>query len=471
MRWSRRRVLKGVGGAVLGLPWLEGLDAREAQAQTKATAPYAIFFRQANGVAAEQSTGEIGAEPERFWPRETGALTTESLSGRALAQLSGYASRLLVVGNANMENFPYGDGHARGALQLLTAQGPTRDHQGGNSEAAGESLDHRIGRELNGNGNESLFLYAGAPYGWLGGPCISYRAAGNRRSALVDPASAYRALTGAPVGGGKEVEQQRSLRQTSINDRVRTELRALLARPQLSSSDRERLDLHLTSVRDVEVSLSCRLAENEAAALAGVAQSATNGDIVLANARLHMDIAALAVACGFTRSVAIQVGTGNDGETRYRDVDSGQLMEGNFHFISHRRVSHATSGEIIPNSDLLHHKVDVQFAQAFRHLLEKLDEYELPEGSLLDAGMAVWMNDLGNGPAHSSRGCPCVIAGSAGGFLRQGQYVRLQSGAVNHARVLNTLGTAAGLRSPGGGPIEDFGSAQLDRRVLSELLA
>lgn len=475
MNWTRRRVLRGLGGAVLGLPWLESLAGRTAHAQEEeGPEPYAIFFRQANGVAASQNTGEIGQEPERFWPRTEGNLTEESLAERALGELSEYASRLLVVGNMNMEDFPYNDGHARGALQILTAQGPTQEYQGGNSEAAGESLDHRIGRELNPAGAESLFLYAGAPRGWLGGPCISYRGAANRRSALIEPIAAYHVLTGGQSSPPEQEPPQQSLRRSSINDRVRSELQGLLSRSWMSGSDRQRLELHLSSVRDVELSLSCRLQESAEQALDGAVQSSTDGDVVLANVRLHMEIASLAVACGFTRSVAIQVGNGNDGDTRYRDVDTGQLMEGNFHFVSHRRLSHNSEGAVISDSDLLHHKIDVQFAQAFRHLLGRLDQYQFPGGSLLDAGMAIWMNDLGNGPAHSNRGCPCVIAGSAGGYLRQGQYLRISGGntsAVNHARVLNTIGTAAGLRNGSGEPIEDFGSAELDRSILPELLA
>ena len=63
-----------------------------------------------------------------------------------------------------------------------------------------------------------------------------------------------------------------------------------------------------------------------------------------------------------------------------------------------------------------------------------------------------------------------VIAGSAGGVLRQGQYVRLADGK-NHARVLNTVGSAAGLRKADGTFIDDFGSDELTRSVLPELLA
>jgi hypothetical protein len=472
MKMSRRLVLGGIGGALLGLPWLEGVLGRRAWAQSAGVEPFAIFFRQANGVAAEQDTNEIGREPERFWPTATGPLTPDTLADRALAELAAYADRLLVVGNANMANFNYGDGHARGALQLLTAQGPQQEGQGGSSEANGESLDHRIGRELNPSGNESLFLYAGQTGGWLGGPCISYRGPGNRRSAITDPYNAYQTLTGGASVSSGEAPSRRSLRQRSINDLVRGQLQSLLRRPELSRADRERLDLHLSSVRDVEVSLACRMDEAQERSLSGVGDGLDDGDNVLAIARLHMDVAALAVACGQTRSVAIQVGSGNDNSTRYRDPTTGNLME-NYHFISHRRQSDGDDGNIIQGSDLLHHRIDVQFAQTFQHLLDKLAAYQLPTGSLLDAGMAIWVNDLGNGPAHGAHNCPVIIAGSAGGVLRQGEYIRINDGSddSNHARVLNTIGAAAGLRKADGSFIDDFGSPEEDRRVLDELLA
>ncbi|MEY2937058.1 MAG: hypothetical protein RL033_7807 [Pseudomonadota bacterium] len=472
MKMNRRWVLKGIGGALLGLPWLESVRPRSAWAQASSAPPFAIFFRQANGVAAEQDTNEVGREPERFWPTAPGPLSASTLADRALAELAAYADRLLVVGNVNMANFNYGDGHARGALQLLTARGPVEESQGGNSEANGESLDHRIGRELNAGGNESLFLYAGQTGGWLGGPCISYRGAGNRRSAITDPFDAYQSLTGGAAQSSTDQPSKRSLRQRSINDLVRSQLSGLLARPELSSTDRQRLDLHLSSVRDVEVSLACRIDEAQQRALQGVGDGLDDGDNVLATARLHMDVAALAVACGQTRSVAIQVGSGNDNSTRYRDPVTGNRME-NYHFISHRRQSDGDSGDIIQGSDLLHHRIDQQFAQTFKHLLDKLAAYQLPTGSLLDAGMAIWVNDLGNGPAHGARNCPVIIAGSAGGVLRQGEYVRINgdSDEPNHARVLNTIGSAAGLRRPDGNFIDDFGSPDQDRQVLDELLA
>lgn len=473
-RLDRRVVLKGLGGATLALPWLEALAPRAASAADPLIPPFAVFFRQANGVACAQDTEELGSEPERFWPHELGALTAENVAGRALDELGEHLPRILAIKNVNTEDFDYGDGHARGALQGLTAQPPVIAGAAGDSEAGGESLDHRIGRELNADGRDSLFLYAGAPNGWLGGPCISYRGAANRRSALVHPYAGYLAMIGGGSGLNEEAMALLAARNRSVNDLVRDQLQGFLSRSDLSTRDRERLDLHLSSIRDLENTLACQMSESEAMALEGAyGFDGIDGDLVLEGARAHMDVAALALACGFTRSVAIQVGNGNDGNTRYRD-DDGNMME-NFHFVSHRRTSHDVSGAIIEGSDVLHHQVDRQFARTFAHLLDRLASYQFGDRTLLDCGVAVWYNDLSNGPAHGPNGVPYILAGSAGGYLKQGEYVDLGDegwgSPRNHARVLNTIATAVGCRSEGQDVCNDFGDPSLDRTLLPGLLA
>ncbi len=465
---SRRFVLRGLGGAAVALPMLESLAPKGASAGGASTPPYAIFLRQANGAAVAQNT-KVGNEPERFWPASTGALTPDSLQGRALDELTDFRNNLLVVGNVNMENYNFADGHARGAFQALTAQPAAVPGAGGSSEAGGESLDHRIGAELNADGRESMYMYAGSSGGWLGGACISHRGQANRRAPLHDPVLAYQQMMGI------DSDQFATLiaRQRSINDLVKSEMDTLLGRPELSTQDRMRLELHQQSIRDLENGLSCDLSKDQEATLDGLAagHASNNGDEVLAAVRAHMDVAALAVACGYTRSVAIQVGNGNDGNTRYRNLETGEEME-NFHFLSHRRLSHGGDGAIISDSDVLHHYVDRQFAMTFRHLLERLSEYIMPDGqTLLDAGLSCWFNDLGSGPGHSHLNLPNVIAGSAGGFLRQGEFIQLNGGGTNHARFLNTLGSAAGLRDANGELIRDFGDPAQDRTPLNELLA
>ncbi|QRK07217.1 DUF1552 domain-containing protein [Archangium violaceum] len=473
MKLSRRLVLQGLGGTVLGLPLLEGLLPGGAEAAETQALPYAIFFRQANGVAAAQTTSELGSEPERFWPKSMGALTPESMSGRAVGELVNHRSRLLVVRNVNMKDFNYGDGHARGAFQGLTARGPVVEGMGGSSEASGESLDHRIGRELNPQNRDSLFLYAGRSGGWLGGACISYRSSGVRRAALHDPWVSYQTMIGGTGGLTPEAREQLLVRQRSVNDLVQAQLNQLKQNPQLSSTDRQRLDLHLSNVRDLEVALSCRMRADEELLLQSRAPgyNSSDGDVVMASLKMQIDIAVLAVACGTTRSVAIQVGNGNDSSTRYRNP-SGTPME-SYHFISHRRMSDGSDGTVITGADLMHHYVDMHFAGAFKYLLDKLAAYEMPDGKrLIDHGVSVWYNDLGNGPAHSARNIPYVLAGSCNGFFKQGLAIELPNpGALNHKRMLNTIGSAVGLRNASGEYLDDFGDPSLPKGVLPELMA
>ncbi len=138
----------------------------------------------------------------------------------------------------------------------------------------------------------------------------------NRRSALVHPYAGYLAMIGSGTGLNEEAMALLAERNHSVNDLVREQLGSFLARTDLSARDRERLDLHLSSIRDLENTLACQMADSEAMALENmVGFDGIDGDLVLDAARAHMDVAALAVACGFTRSVAIQVGNGNDGLT------------------------------------------------------------------------------------------------------------------------------------------------------------
>lgn len=471
MTTNRRNFLRGVGGFSLALPLLEGLRPSTAKASDPDVPPFAIFIRQANGVACAQSTDEIGEEPERFWPMTMGPLTSATVAGRALDELTEHFPRLLVVKGVNGTNFEYGDGHARGAFQGLTARGPTQPNQGGDSEASGESLDHRIGRELNPEGRDSLFLYTGRNSGWLGGACISYRDAGVRRAPLHDPALVYQQIMG--LSGDQFAEL--AARQQSVNDLVRDQFASLLANPKLSSNDQQRLTLHFEAIRDLEAGLMCTLGEQELMALEGLTgqHDSTDGDEVLAAGRVHLDLAALAVACGYTRSVALQVGNGNDGSTNYRDPDTNLPME-NFHYISHRRLSHDGEGSVIPGSDLLHHKIDRHFAQLFKHLVDRLAGIDTPNGGkLVDCGVSVWYNDLGNGPGHHPNHTPYIVAGGANGFLKQGEAIEVQNTpwVGNHAMMLNTLGSAVGLRKTGGGFLDDFGDPASGTGLMTELLA
>jgi hypothetical protein len=100
--------------------------------------------------------------------------------------------------------------------------------------------------------------------------------------------------------------------------------------------------------------------------------------------------------------------------------------------------------------------------------------YTTPTGSLLDQGVAVWLNDLSTGPPHGSNNLPYVCAGSCGGVLRTGQYVEAADVATNkyvtNNKFLNTIGAAVGVKNAAGQPLDDFGDPSLAKGPIPQML-
>ena len=459
----RRMFLRGAAGVLVGLPLLESLGTgqlplleafgpKKARAQ-EASFRYAIFMRQGNGVLQQQ-----------FWPQTAGMLTQASLEAdaamnRTVGILAPYATKLTMVHGLKYNYSTTGCGHADGCLQALTATAPNGNNSN-NSLATGPSLDWVISQALDAPGSEPVSLYAGATSSYLG-DVILYRAAQQRRAGERNPMNAYMRLFGMDAGGssttpGGEEAQRLAVRRKSVNDVVRAQMQAVLGRKELSMGDRMRLDAHFSAIRDVEVEITsgCSVTELEAF-------SANNVDQVV---RAHSDILALAMACGKSHAGSLCIGNGND-QTQYT-ID-GKVYE-RFHHISHRVRSDGSDGEAIPNAEALHHDIDKKFAGYFKYLVDKLAAVKTPTGTLLDDGVAVWMNDLADGPAHSSRNLPWVLAGGAGGALKTGQYVR---GDWTINRIHNTIGAAVGVKNAAGQPLDDFGDDRYPKGFVDGLLA
>jgi hypothetical protein len=460
----RRGFLRGLGSMAVALPFLETLQPRKTRAQPMAAPPrYAVFIRQANGVAQAGN-----GEPDRFWPHNLGALSTASMqaeSDRAVTELANYASKLLLVSGTKF-GFPgNGCGHSGGANQVLTAAKVSDDPMGQYSLAMGESVDNRIARELNPEGREPLTLLTGPTQGYL--PIVlSYRDAKQLRGAENDPFNAYKRMTGL-AGMDAATIAQVATRRKSVNDLVRGQLQSFLARSDLSAADRQRLDLHLSSIRDVEIKMACTLPDMRARELDGI--NPVDGNNYIAVTQMHMDLVALSFACDYSRVATIQMGGGNDGTQFTIPGFLNGMQLPRFHQISHRIYSDGASGDPIVGAVDMHHEIDKLHARLFVYLLDKLSSYSVPGGTLLDNSVAAWMNDLGHGVSHTYANIPWVLAGSLGGFLKQGLYV--DAGNVTHNLLFNTLLTGMGVRKADGTPVDDFGDPSLTKGQLSMIMA
>ena len=458
---SRRIFLRGLGAVSVGLPLLDAFTPRGAKA---ADAPRcAVFVRQGNGVAQAGNN-----EPERFWPRMLGALTTASMQGetdRAVTELASYANKLLLVRGTKFAFGANGCGHSGGGNQVLTAAKVSTDPKGQYSLAMGESVDNRMATAINPQAREPLTLLTGSTQGYL--PVVlSYRAAKQLRGAENDPFNAYKRMTGLG-GADPSTIDAIATRRKSVNDLIRSQLQSLLGKSELSGADRKRIDLHLSSIRDVEVKLACALPEMRQRELDGI--NPVDGKNYVAVSQMHMDLIALSFACDYSRVATLQFGAGNDGtEHTIPGYRNGQKLP-RFHQISHRIFGDGSEGDPIEGAQEMHHEIDKLHARLFRYLLDKLAAYALPQGTLLDQSVAVWTNDLGHGVSHNYQNVPWVIAGSAGGYLKQGLYV--DAGNVTHNQLLNTLLSAVGVKKPDGSPVDDFGDPSLKRGQIAALLA
>jgi hypothetical protein len=458
---QRRNFLRGLGGVVLALPFLETLAPRRALAEGGGYPAFAVFVRQANGVVQKTD------EPEMFWPKQLGPLTKEALAtqtDRAVSVLSGYADKLLMVRGVNFAFPGNGCGHSGGANQCLTAAAVSVTPSGNQSLAMGESIDNRIARELHPAGVEPLTLYAGKMAGYID-EALSYRGPKLLRAAERNPFNAYTKLFGASNVDPVTLERLKAAR-ASVNDLVREEMKALMGRPDLSKADRERLDLHFQSIRDLEISMSCKLPEMVVAEMEAIQPKVGTSDNVQTVTKMQMDIIALAFACGVVRAATLQIGDGND-STEY--TINGQKQY-SYHWISHRIQGDGDTGAPIENAYLLHHEIDKIHANLFKYLLDKLSSYSLGSGSLLDSGVAVWTNDLAD-KYHSYNNIPYVLAGSCNGFLKTGQYI--DAGKVTSNKMWNTVGSAVGCRKngPDSGYMDNFGDPSQAPGFIGAMMA
>ncbi|HET8934915.1 MAG TPA: DUF1552 domain-containing protein [Polyangiales bacterium] len=433
---NRRAFLRGAGAVAIGLPFLEGLPERSAWAQDKPPV-FSLYIVAACGV--------VGS---KFFPNATGPLTQSTLaamSDKATSVLAPHAASLLFLKGINfpMANVT-GCGHAQGLCQALTAAPSEGSAQ--NAYSTGVSADIVVAKAVNPNGADPLTLYAGNKKNGYIAERISFKGAGagQVRAADDNPYTLYSKLVGLTQPNGAMqstgVAAELLASRRSVNDFVRAELKGLLGDTRLSSADRQRLQQHFDSIRDAELTMGKMVAACDTSGLAvsqldalksGLAFK-TNG-MIEDVAKLHLELVALAFACNFNRVATLQHGDGTDA-TKY-DVPANAGLGWPFHHLSHRVQSDSQTGNN-PTAEQAHAEIDVV---RMKTLLHGLDAFSAR--GLFDKSIVMWTNHVSDGPSHSFKNVPHIIAGDGGGYLKQGAFV--DAGNITNNKLFNTLIAAA----------------------------
>jgi hypothetical protein len=479
---NRRAFLYGAGGVAIGLPFLEGMPERSAWAQD--AQPVFAFFL----------TAACGVEPKRFFPDGDPGTDLATLLGagdRAVNELKDHAANLIITHGINYpQTGPAGCGHAEGLSQALTGQKPKGSGSG--ASGGGPSADFVISQAVNAMGAAPMTLYSGNLNNGFIEERLSFDASGKVRAATDNPYKLYQQLTGlaspatgtggtggsggmgaagmpgaAGMGsggtGGTPMATELVQRRRSVNDLVRAELNSLIQSSKASAADRQRLQQHFDSIRDVETTMGgmgmmnpsnpvttagCTLDGVDKATLDGFskykyvpkAMSAGGAEQVTL---LHMQMVALAFACNFNRVGSLQWGDGTD-STVY-DVPSNGSLGWGLHYISHRTASNGALGTNA-TAEAAHAEIDVvrmkTFAAGLNHFRDR---------GLANNCMVMWNNHVAEGN-HQMKNVPHIIWGNGGGHLKTGQYV--EASGANHATLLNVLISAAT-----GTPTTDFGAS------------
>src|SRR5215831_14712713 len=389
---DRRTVLRGAG-VTMCLPWLDSLAAFAAS-PTSATFPkrFAVLF-MGNGVN------------ESHWGAEgSGDYLTLSLS---LSPLEPLKKKINVINGLFNKNSTGQGIHPAQTGSLLTGAPITK----GPVIHSGISIDQMIASRL---GHEtlqpSIVLACEQPmtgyhetnFSMAYSSHISWQNADSPVPNEVYPALAFDTL----------FENRGSLRNLSILDRVRDAAQTLSR--QISSTDQQKLDEYLTSVREVETRIEgMRKNQEKAEDLAKLKnrpvltmERPANGlpEDFREHARLMCDIIAIAFQTDKTRVASLLLA---------RDLSAMY-----YPFLEVRDGHHAASHN--NNSDGYERIARFHLSQ-LAYLATKLDGMPEGDGTVLDNCCLMFLSNLWIGRKHDNTRLPLVLAGGLGGTLKTGR--------------------------------------------------
>ncbi|MEZ5942087.1 MAG: DUF1552 domain-containing protein [Planctomycetaceae bacterium] len=411
---SRRDFLRGLGGTVLALPWLESL--------AKATSPPTSRLRMA------QFYVPIGVVRRGFFPGEQDDIIPMGNLGNVMKSLGEQDPNFSVKPLAELtptiqpleplkhkinlitgmdRTFQQGtDVHAQCASCYLSSAKPYTVE--GTAWPLQRTLDHIVADKI---GTQT-------PFATLEFSCnshkdnkesiyfdnISWYGTGHLAPSIRDPRKMYRRLFST-----SEAERYRD-----VTDLVLEDARSL--QQDLGYADKQKFDEYFESIRTIEKQME-RL-EKMKAELAKVGFEEPpeaylpRGEYI----RLMGDLMVVALQTGLTNVTTFMVGP--------ERWDTPYLFEELFDKPrSHHGMSHNQTKMI---DDLL--KVDKFHMEQFLHVMQRMEAIVEPDGTtLLDNTLLTYGSGLGDGSTHQYNDLPIILAGG-GKRVVSGQHINMPEG-------------------------------------------
>jgi len=416
---NRRALLRGLGATALLAPFAQLTSLRSA----RAAAPKRAMFVYVPD----------GCIPAIWHP--TGSETSFTLPVMS-APLQPIQDKLVFLKGLTM--YAGGATHEGGIAKVLTG-------------VSAKSLDVFLGEQIGTSTPfRSLQLGVGATF-QNGSGSMSYVGEGQPVNPEDDPTNAFSRVFGsvASASGNDDAAAKLLQRQKqSVLDASIADLGALQSR--LGKTEKEKLDIHLDSLREVErrlmgatSSASCNVAGFNPTGFKTITtdyypQTYEKEENFKLVGQLQMDLACLALSCGSTNVVSLMwshpvspthvletgVTTGNHDASHYGTADSQNAKD----FTTLKRW----------------------FMTQFVYLIQKLASTPDVDGTLLDNTVVMLCSELGDSNAHDHASVPFVLAGGANLGLKTGRFLDYtnKNGGENepHTKLLVSVANLAGVQ-------------------------
>jgi hypothetical protein len=450
-RFSRRRFLRGAGGAVLALPFLESLAPRDAGAQAAPARRLIVVKSFSTQLIQEwypRFTGNGYVLKDSKYPGTTKAdgttlLTTPLGSGGGYTQapltdfqtptgisgilgpaLNPFLPKLtLIRGLDFLPSVNHNYGGLLGNFSSCTTATPC------DADALPDlpTIDQVLAYSPKFYPSTPALRYLHVSQGVT--DSMSYSDLGIKGGAVqqlkarANPLDAFNDVFGTappPTSGTPSPGRDKLL-----VDRVYQDYVALRSSSRLSAADKQLVDQYVNLVAELQAKLSTTTSMTMSctppAAPASLANNTkTDPTDIQTKWGLFLDVVAAAIMCDQTRIVTIGVhkslGPGPDASdpTLVGHYHSEDASGGTWHGLAHDFANE--------NSRRMLKGINQWIAaNVFGALLAKLDVAEANGRTFLDNSLVYWGNELGFN--HIAYSVPAIVAGSADGFIKTGRYL------------------------------------------------
>jgi hypothetical protein len=234
----------------------------------------------------------------------------------------------------------------------------------------------------------------------------------------------YTSLSGAFSSGTPTATDWKVLQGKSILDLVKGDLDGL-KRLNMSANDKKKIDAWAALLFQTEQKIVSAMCNAETAAAIGITADAvkspprdtatqftTGGDLMI-------NLITLSMMCDTNRVFILQW----PGFVKF--TCDGMNHQYDHHGLSHRNGSAAVNGTCVADVIASINQIDQWYAGRYTKLVNAINNVKEGDKTMLDNSMVMWLPELADGNAHNNNNLPIVIAGSAGGYLKQGQSINL----------------------------------------------